>query len=217
MTQKPERRYLGKLPDERDAAREGRLLVAAKAMFGSQGYAATTVDRICAAAKVSTRNFYQHFDNKEAIFLAVYEEVTRKSFERASAVLEETAGQSIVERIPRAFLAYIAPMIEDVHTTRIAFVEIVGASERIEQRRLAFREALVDLIEMEGTKAVEMGDIQPRNFRVAALALAGAANAIVYDWSLSSGDAPVEELEAELAELALVLLAGERPERPVKT
>jgi hypothetical protein len=110
------------------------------------------------------------------------------------------------ERVPAALLAYVAPMIEDPLAARIAFVEILGASPRIEERRLEFRERLVALVEREGGAAVKRGEVVDRDFRFAALALVGAANAIIYDWALGP-DRPAESLEADLAALAVTLLA----------
>jgi AcrR family transcriptional regulator len=208
LSQQPTRRYSGQSADERDAARRERLLAAATDFIGRQGYAATTVERICAEAKVSTRHFYQQFDNKESVFLAVYDDITGRSYQRATASLEATRGKTMPERIPAAFLAYLGPMVEDIRAARIAFVEIVGASPRIEEVRLAYREGLIELISAEGTAAVERGEVRDRDWRFAALALTGATNAIVYDWTLHSGKEPVEQLEASLVELAGLLLAG---------
>jgi predicted RNA-binding Zn ribbon-like protein len=98
-------------------------------------------------------------------------------------------------------------MIEDPLAARIAFVEIMGASQRLEERRLEFREGLVRLVETEGSAAVVRGEITPRDFRFAALALTGAANAIIYDWARTPDGEGVEELEDALAELAVTLLA----------
>lgn len=207
MTQSSTRRYSGQLPEERDASRRARLLEAAKSQFGSQGFAATSVDRICSAAKVSTRSFYELFGNKEAVFLAVYDDITRRSIEAATRVLVETTGAPMRERIPAAFLAYVGPLIEDAEATRIAIVEIVGASRRIEEERLAFRELVVALVTAEGEAAVARGEITPRDFRFAAISLAGAANAVVYDWTRRSDAEPPEELEQKLVDLALAVLA----------
>ena len=208
MTSQPARRYSGQSADERDAARRQRLLAAATDLIGRNGYAATTVERICAEAKVSTRHFYLQFDNKEAVFLAVYDDINSRSYQRATASLDATQGKTLAERVPAAFLAYLGPMIEDIRAARIAFVEIVGASPRIEEVRLAYREGLIELISAEGAAAVAKGEVADRDFRFAALALAGATNAIVYDWTLNSRKRPVEELEAALVELAVTLLAG---------
>lgn len=207
MTQSSTRRYSGQLPEERDASRRARLLAAAKHQFGSQGFAGTSVDRICSAAKVSTRSFYELFGNKEAIFLAVYDDITRRSIEAATRVLAETTGAPMRERIPAAVLAYVGPLIEDAEATRIAIVEIVGASRRIEEERLAFRELVVALVTAEGEAAVARGEITPRDFRFAAISLAGAANAVVYDWSRRPDAEPAEELERKLVDLALAIIA----------
>lgn len=113
----------------------------------------------------------------------------------------------MMERITKAFLAYVSPMVEDIRAARIAFVEIIGASPAIEQRRLAYREMLVDLVVTEGSAAVARGEVTDRDFRFATLALTGAANAIVYDWTLRESREDSAALEAQLTELALSLLA----------
>lgn len=200
------RRYSGQSPDERDAERTRRLLAAGRELFGTIGYAATSVERLCTEAKVSTRHFYQLYDNKEAAFLGVYEEITGQSFERSVAALAKSADLPMLDRVPDAFMAYIGPMVEDIRAARIAFVEIMGVSPRVEERRLAFRESLVQLIEAEGTAAVERGETTARDFRFAALALSGAANAIVYDWACREPRGDVREVENQLAELAITLL-----------
>ncbi|MCW2786541.1 MAG: transcriptional regulator, TetR family [Marmoricola sp.] len=200
------RRYSGQSPDERDAERRRRLLATGRELFGTIGYAGTPIERLCAEAKVSTRHFYQLYDNKEAVFLDVYETITSLSFERAVAALVETADASIAERAPYAFLEYVGPMLEDIRVARIAFIEIMGVSPRIEERRLAYRESLVEVITREGRAAVAKGEARDRDFRFATLALAGAANAIVYDWACREDRADVAELKKKLGDLALTLL-----------
>ena len=207
MTEAVARRYSGQSADERSAARHDRLLAAARELIGTQGFPATSVERICATAKVSTRNFYELYDNKESIFLDLYEGILAHSRDRAIASLAETTGRHMRERVPAALLAYLGPMIEDPLAARIAFVEIMGASQRLEERRLEFREALVQLVETEGSAAVDRGEITPRDFRFASLALIGAANAIIYDWARGPDQQDVAELEDALAALAVTLLA----------
>lgn len=200
------RRYSGQSPDERDAERTRRLLAAGRELFGTIGYAATSVERLCTEAKVSTRHFYQLYDNKEAAFLGVYEEITGQSFERSLAALAGSTHRPMRERVPEAFTAYIGPMVEDIRAARIAFVEIMGVSPRLEERRLAYRESLIELIEAEGQAAVARGETTARDFRFAALALSGAANAIVYDWACRKSRGDAADLERQLAALALTLL-----------
>ena len=48
------------------------MLAAARASFGTKGYAQTSVDEIAAAARVTKGAVYHHFAGKEALFRAVY-------------------------------------------------------------------------------------------------------------------------------------------------
>ncbi|MEJ7633812.1 TetR/AcrR family transcriptional regulator [Aeromicrobium sp.] len=202
------RRYGGLTPDERDAGRRQRVLDACRELIGEHGYAATTVERICSTASVSTRHFYQHYDNKEAAFIELYETITSASYAAAAEQLAVTEGRPFLDRIPPTFLAYLSPMVHDVRTARIAFVEIMGVSARLEARRLEFRESLVALIEREGSEAVARGEITDRDFRFAALALAGAATAVVYDWTIRDDRPSVAAIEGALTDLAVTLIAG---------
>lgn len=47
-----------------------RLVEATVGLILKQGYSATTVDQICAAAGLTKGSFFHHFDNKEAVGLA---------------------------------------------------------------------------------------------------------------------------------------------------
>lgn len=200
------RSYAGRSADERDAERRNRLLAACLELIGTKGYAATTVERICTTANVSTRHFYLQYANKEAAFIDLYDELTAASYRNVLASLEETQGQPMEERIGQAVLAYFDPMLADLRVARISFVEIVGASPRIEELRLRYRETLVDVVRAESAQAVARGEIRDRDFRFATLALAGAATNVAHDWMLRPDREPVAELEQALMRLAVALL-----------
>ena len=56
---------------ERRTATRGAILDAAGNLFSGQGFAATSVDAVAAAAGVAKGAVYHHFASKEAIFEAV--------------------------------------------------------------------------------------------------------------------------------------------------
>lgn len=207
------RPYGGRTPAERDAERRTKLLDAALDVVGAQGYAATTVEKICSRAGVSTRHFYLLYSTKEDALIDVYRELMARSFQHAVTALERTTALPMADRVATAFVAYLGPMLSDPRVARLAFVEIVGVSPRVEQVRLTFRESLVELVQREGGAAVERGEIVGRDFRFATLALAGAANAIVYDWVIASSRPSNAEMERALADLAMTLLV-DNPGRP---
>jgi AcrR family transcriptional regulator len=62
---------------DRRAATQGAILKAARKLFGEHGFQQTTMDDIAAAARVAKGAVYHHFTTKEAVFEAVFDEVSR--------------------------------------------------------------------------------------------------------------------------------------------
>ncbi|MBC6445672.1 TetR/AcrR family transcriptional regulator [Actinokineospora sp. HBU206404] len=201
------RRYSGRDAGERSAARRERLLEAALDLFGTEGYQVTPIDRLCSAAKVSTRHFYQEFTNKEAVLIALHSQITEDALTATATALAEAPAAPIEARLVAAVTAYLRTIISDPRRVRVSFVEVVGASPAVEQTRLEYREAIIATVTHEGEAAIARGEIPPRDFRFAALALIGALNSVVYDWSLHQRKS-ADELEVALVALATTLLTG---------
>lgn len=208
MTEAPTRRYSGRDADERSAARRERLLEAALDLFGTEGYQATPIERLCSAAKVSTRHFYHEFTNKEAVLIALHARITEDALTATAGALASAPAGPIEARLVAAVRAYLRTIISDPRRVRVSFVEVVGASPSVERVRLEYREAIIATVTHEGEAAVARGEIPPRDFRFAGLALIGALNSVVYDWSLHEPRQSVAELEAALLALATTLLTG---------
>src|ERR1700744_2318599 len=60
---------------EQVAQTRAALVGAGRELFGTKGFAATSVDDIARAARVTTAALYHHFPNKAAVFEAVFEQV----------------------------------------------------------------------------------------------------------------------------------------------
>jgi AcrR family transcriptional regulator len=61
---------------ERRAATTEAIRKAGHRLFGEQGFAATTIDDIAEAARVAKGAVYHHFATKEAVFEAVFDQVS---------------------------------------------------------------------------------------------------------------------------------------------
>ena len=61
---------------ERRAATTEAILRAGRRLFGERGFAATTMDDIAEAADIAKGAVYHHFKTKEAVFEAVFEQVS---------------------------------------------------------------------------------------------------------------------------------------------
>ena len=205
------RRYGGQSAAERDDGRRTRLRDAALELYGSQGYASVSIDRLCSAAKVSTRHFYQLHSSKEDMLLDLYASLTSASLEDVVESLQRTEGETIAVRMREAVGAYLRPLLADARKARVAFVEIVGVSARVEERRLQFRNGIVAMVESETKAAVARGELtDDADIRFRALALVGAANVIVHDWSIHRSRSGAAALEKAFCDLAVELVVGTR-------
>lgn len=203
---KEARRYAGQSAGERDRERLTRLRATAMELFGTQGYAAVPVERLCSEAKVSTRHYYQVFSNKEDALLDIYSEITSTAVANVGQALESTAGEDITARLRSAVKAYLGPMLDDARMARIAFVEVVGVSHRVEEVRLGFRHGIVALIEQEAAAAMKRGELTAKDFRFRALAFLGAVNVLVHDWSVHPDHVDAAQLSDQLCDLAVELI-----------
>jgi AcrR family transcriptional regulator len=61
---------------ERREKTRASIIKAARRIFGDRGFAATTMDDIAASARVAKGAVYHHFPTKEAVFEAVFEQVS---------------------------------------------------------------------------------------------------------------------------------------------
>jgi AcrR family transcriptional regulator len=208
MSETSARRYSGRSVDEWKAARRVRLLEAALELFGTGGYATTSVERLCAQAKVSTRHFYHEFQNKEAVLLAVHAQVIEVAVRSTGEALALTADAPVRDRLNAAVDALLRAVMADLRLARISFVEVVGASPAVEEQRIAFRELAITSIAQVGASAVDRGEIPRRDFRFLGLAFIGAVNTVVYDWMLARPRPPADQVRSALKDLAVALMTS---------
>jgi AcrR family transcriptional regulator len=208
MSETSARRYSGRSVEEWKAARRERLLEAALELFGTDGYTATSVERLCTQAKVSTRHFYHEFQNKEAVLLALHAQVIEVAVRNTGEALALTGGAPVRDRINAAVDALLRTVMADLRRARISFVEVVGASPAVEEQRIAFRELVIASIAQVGASAVARGEIPKRDFRFLGLAFIGAVNSVIYDWMLARPRPPADQVRSALKDLAVALMTS---------
>lgn len=92
---------------ERKAQTRQELVDAAVTEFGRHGYQGGRVERIAAAAGVTTGALYAHFGSKEDLFLAVYEEAVIRTVDEAEILTYQRDGAGPVD-IAEAAEAWLA-------------------------------------------------------------------------------------------------------------
>ncbi|MER6612415.1 TetR/AcrR family transcriptional regulator [Streptomyces xantholiticus] len=200
-------RYGGRSAEERRAERRRRFLDAGLRLFGdTPGYRATTVAALSEAAGLSTRQFYEEFRTLEDVLAALHLQVNDWAEEAALAALAQAAQLPVAERAAAVFRAYAANVTGDPRRIRITFLEIIGVSPQMEQQRLARRARWVEFICAEAARAVERGEAEPRDYRIAAAAFIGSVNGLLHDWTVGWVDATLDDLVDELVRMLLGIL-----------
>lgn len=120
-----------------DSQRE-RLLASMAHEVATQGYRATTITGVVKAAKVSTRDYYEHFDSKEACFLAAFDTVRDYLTDLIEAAVEpETTWPDQLVAALGTLLDFFAAKPE---LARLFLLESVSATPGIAVR---FRETVL--------------------------------------------------------------------------
>jgi AcrR family transcriptional regulator len=175
-----ERRYGGRTADERRAERRERLLDAGLQLFGTVGYANSTIEGLCAEASLNARYFYEQFRSREELLRAVYTRHVWSVLDRVRRALESASDPGL--RLEAGLRAFVGAMLADERGARIVYLEIVGVSATLEQERLRVRGDYVNLIAGEAVHQARMSGRSAEERREIAVALVGATDGLVTDW-----------------------------------
>jgi AcrR family transcriptional regulator len=166
--------YGGRSEHERRSDRRTRLLNAGLELFGTDGWQAATIERLCSAAGVATRSFYEEFSSREALLKAVYEHIMGGVLTTVLPVVQASDG-TLDDRIRLGLGGYVRYLTEDPRRARVAHREIRVAGV-LESDRQAMMLRFAEVIVHEA--ALESG----AEGRALGLALAGAVSEVLVDW-----------------------------------
>lgn len=197
------RPYGGRGPEQRKQDRRERLLDAGLDLFGTIGYAQTSIERLCARAGVTTRHFYEEFGSREALLKAVYDFVISRT---TQAVRDAIASQTGAPQDRLVGLdAFLESYLNDPRYGRVGSIEIVGVSPELELHRRSVIHAFADIIEAQFRRRVDASYVASRDFRLAAIAMTGAVNELCIEALMDPAPPPIAALKQELGRMFLGL------------
>jgi AcrR family transcriptional regulator len=225
---RPGRRFNGRTLADRQHERREAMLAAGLELFGTKGYASTTVDEVARRAHVSTRNFYEEFENRLDLLIAVGERIAAEAFAALTTAQVPVAhahggdgggtgngkGASAA-RFRARMAALVHALVDDPRVARVAFVETLAIDPVDGSRR---HDALRIFPEWIGTFLRDHLDglgIPPRRQRALATGAFGACYERISDWVRSPDRqdpaslddlVDVEDLVDDVVELATVIL-----------
>lgn len=206
----PRRRgYAGRTAQALSEERRQRLMDTGLELFGTNGYIPTTVEKICAHAQVTTRHFYEHFRDREALLIAVFETILAETRQRLIAVMLDESIP-LDKRLDVAIDTFLACHLEDPRRARITTQEIMGVSPHTEAARNAVINGFADMIEAYLQTLVARHMLPARNYRVVAVAVVGAMHELQIAWLSGSLGLSRQALVDELCFLVNALVKSGR-------
>jgi AcrR family transcriptional regulator len=196
------RRYRGKTAAERQNERREQLLDAGLELFGTLGFATTTILMLCTHTHLNPRYFYKEFGTKEALLGAIYERHVQLVAEEVLAAIDATPAEPR-PRLEAGLRAFFDAVLADRRAARINYFEMVGVSAELEQRRRSVLRAYAELIAGQLAAMADRVRLAPDAARRFAIALVGATDGLVIA-SLSEEDGSGDEAAILATLLAFV-------------
>ncbi|MGZ4169419.1 MAG: TetR/AcrR family transcriptional regulator [Solirubrobacteraceae bacterium] len=183
-----------------------RLIAAMAASIEEKGFRDTTVADVVRIARTSRRNFYEHFADRDACFLALFDATNEAMMRQiADAVRPD---RPLDEQVDRAVDAYIDNVAATPALYRSFVRELPGLGQAGSDRGLAtlerFAQMLVGFVE-SGRLAQPELDLRPLGMDTAVIIVGGLRELLVI--ALQRGR-DMRELRASAAETIKAILGG---------
>ncbi|HXA30151.1 MAG TPA: TetR/AcrR family transcriptional regulator [Candidatus Angelobacter sp.] len=201
--------YRGQSATERQEERRQRLIEAGLDLFATQGYLATSIEELCAAAAISTRNFYEQVDGREGLLVLLHDIAMRRAQQAVLDALSDAPQDDVMARVRAPLSAFVAAMTADPRWARIAYVEAVGISAEVERRRHTWMNRFARLMAAEADAIAARGLAPQRDHELSAVALVGAIDRLIVHWQASPRRrVPARALVDELARMVVATLSA---------
>jgi AcrR family transcriptional regulator len=191
----------------RRAQRLELLLDAALQLYGTDGYARSSVQGVCARAGVRGRDFDEHFGGPEDLLEALYARIVGEVMDAVVAATAD-APLTVEEQTRAGMRAFITTLLADERKARVVLIEAVGVSARLERRRRETIRAFASLAEAQRQQLVEAGIVADKPLGSWAIMLVGSVNELLVDCMHRETPPVVEELVTETTRLWVIASRG---------
>jgi AcrR family transcriptional regulator len=193
-----------------DGTPRARIIDGLVKAIAKRGYSAATIADIVRHARVSKRTFYEHFEDKEACFLAAYEAAA--TWTMATIAPAVASAGSWEEQISAAARAYFSALESQGALARTFLLEIQAVGPRgLKLRREVNRRFAQMLRSLVEAARQEQPKLRPLSERMAT-ALIGGINEMLL-LCVEEGGEGLSELGDTTAELLGSVLRAPRPAR----
>lgn len=196
----------GIAPEGEPLGHHERLIAAMATAIEHQGYRDTTVADVVRIARTSRRNFYEHFEDRDACFLALFDATNDAMMREIAAAVHP--DRPLDEQVDAAVDAYIANVTQQPALYASFVRELPGLGQAGSDRGLAtierFAAMMVALV--ESGRAIQPGiGVRPLPMDTAIIIAGGLRELLVI--ALSRGR-DMRELRASAGATVKAILGG---------
>lgn len=198
----PGRRYGGLTAEERQVARREQLIEAGLELFGTVGFAGTSIRAVLRQSGLAERYFYESFESLEDLLIAAHEHVHEIVAARVHEATD-AAGEDVELRARAGIRAFVETLVTDPRWVRLKLQELGGsAGEGLRQfRRRAHARYAGLLITYGPNDQAKARGLQPLPL---ALAIIAAIESLLDAWAACELDMNLDQL----IDHATVLIVG---------
>jgi AcrR family transcriptional regulator len=151
-------------------------------VFGTRGFHEGGVRELCAEAKLTERYFYESFENRESLFLAVYDDaVLRVRTAIARAIAESESG---AQGLARAGLsAFLKMLRDDPRLARVLLIDVLAIGEGAGARSLVATQSFAELVATVTSGIHPNLEREKRDAKLIANGLVGSTLFIAVQWA----------------------------------
>nr|WP_164681055.1 TetR/AcrR family transcriptional regulator [Mycolicibacterium peregrinum] len=197
------RAYGGQSADDRRRQRRGRLLDAAMGLMVQNEWRGVTVEKICAAAGLNKRYFYESFTDIDGLSAAVVDDIADEVRSVTVAAADAAAQQPLEVQALASVAAAVRTLVDDPRRARV-LLGGVAASPELDAHRTTVMHRLTDVLIDHGRSVhgVEL-EKDPLAKVTPAFIVGGTADAIL-EFVSGGVDLSLDDFIAQLATLWLI-------------
>jgi AcrR family transcriptional regulator len=202
--------HRGRTIEQRKAERRAALLDAALGLFGTKGYATTSIEDLCSASYVTARYFYEEFGNREGLLLALYDQIAGNVTATVQAVEVGPGPDHVAESTRARVAAFVHAVTDDERVARVLLLETGGGSPALEAKRRDTHTFFAAFVAAKALPYLDAGVIEERDFDLLALCFVGAVNEVVVNWVVTPPDdrRDIEQIIDAVTEMYLLVRRG---------
>ena len=191
------------LRERKKLRNRNHILDAARDLFQAQGFEATSVEQISAAAEVSRGTFFNYFSTKESLLSEIADEELRSLEHRVATDL--ASMPSAVARIRHTMHLLVGDTLQFLQLTRYIFVEALRHPAGASATSVKLGGILTGLVRQAQAQGEIRADLDPAQI---ARAISGAYLAALFHWIAAGDPSPAPGPVVDILDMLLEGIAG---------